>query len=936
MAKKRAAKARVPCPKCGYLAEPSAGDLNFCPACGAGLRAGPRAAADEGGNESLLGQVIADRYRLIALVGEGGMGAVYKAEHVRMGKALALKLLRGDFAREPGAVERFRAEAQIVSRLSHPHTIGVFDFGEIGAGDGFYLAMEYVPGKDLAALLRESRRIPEARAIGIGQQILGSLAEAHDAGVVHRDMKPANVMLLETRGGEDFVKVLDFGIAKLRDDAAATTTSAGAIVGTPSYLAPEQARGEGVDARADLYAVGCLLYELVAGRPPFVAPSPMAVVAAHLNQAPLPLGEVAPGVTRRFAEVVHRAMEKRADARFPSADAMRTALLAAGERGGGARLARAPVAAVTGDLEIASRDDFRELDRSALRRGPRLAPLAVLLLLAAGAAGVWRWQALYGLVATRWPEVAAAVPAALRPSDRYDGVEHEPNGVPARANPLPIPAGPDGRAAAGVAVVRGFVGAKVDEAQGDVDLYRIELPPALPGLVLTAEWRGETAEGIRGLDVTLALNRVRPGDEQGPAPLVAAVNRGGPGAPERLAAAVEPGTYYLAVREQHDPATGPVEKPSDAYVLTVRLGERGAGEELEPNDAPDRAAIGHERFDGWRAVAERNPLSEGAPLRADGATDDPDVFAVPRGAGASPGAVLLVPAPGLSLEARLWTPDAEDLGPPLPVDRVRFAPVAEAAAGEVLVVPLTEPSQEDAPLLLQVRGLDGAGTYVALAVGEAPASGEAALALFRELAGARRTGAALELAAAFASAASPALPARTRLLLSAGELAEAAAPGLAPEALAAFGRAGALLGEPVLARDGDRVAYRGAFEARVAGSGPEADQAALRRVRLEPPCAPVEVAARAAAFLARTPAPAPGLVLAARGWRARALEEAFWAGGGTDAAAKAAAIEAWRAVEATEGAGALAALEASSRAAALGAPVPSRADAGQLCPLPAE
>jgi eukaryotic-like serine/threonine-protein kinase len=151
-------------------------------------------------------------------------------------------------------VARFRAEAQIVSRLSHPHTIAVFDFGEIDDGSGFYLAMEYVPGKDLAAALRDAGRFPEERVARIGRQILGSLGEAHEAGIVHRDVKPGNVMLVQTRSGEDHVKVLDFGIAKLRDEgsgADAGATSAGAILGTPSYLAPEQARGEPLDGRTD-------------------------------------------------------------------------------------------------------------------------------------------------------------------------------------------------------------------------------------------------------------------------------------------------------------------------------------------------------------------------------------------------------------------------------------------------------------------------------------------------------------------------------------------------------------------------------------------------------------------------------------------------------------------------------------------------------------
>ena len=187
---------RPPCPTCGYLADPSGGAVNFCPKCGQDLRPG---AGEPTQRTGLLGGVVADRYRLIGLLGEGGMGAVYKAEHIRMGKALAVKILRGDFARDVAAVERFRAEARIVSRLSHPHTIAVFDFGEVEALGGFYLAMEYVPGRDLAEVLREEGRLPQARAAEIGQQILGSLAEAHEAGIVHRDMKPGNVMLMQAR-----------------------------------------------------------------------------------------------------------------------------------------------------------------------------------------------------------------------------------------------------------------------------------------------------------------------------------------------------------------------------------------------------------------------------------------------------------------------------------------------------------------------------------------------------------------------------------------------------------------------------------------------------------------------------------------------------------------------------------------------------------------
>jgi serine/threonine protein kinase len=350
---KPAPKPAVTCPSCGHRAEPG-GAQNFCPQCGADLRKGERS-ADAG---TLLHRIVADRYRLMEVIGEGGMGTVYKAEHVRMGKALALKILHPDFAAaEEGAVERFLAEAQIVSRLSHPHTIAVFDFGEIDGGGGFYLAMEYVPGKDLAAVLKDAGRLPEPRVARIGAQILGSLAEAHDAGIVHRDIKPGNVMLMPTRSGEDFVKVLDFGIAKLRDEssaAAASTTGTGAIVGTPNYLAPEQARGDAVDGRTDLYAVGCLLYELAAGHPPFRAPSPMAIVSAHLHQAPPSLAEEA-GCSPRLAEVIGRALAKKPGDRFASADEMGAALLALAEPTATRLLRRALSANTTGSLQIASR-----------------------------------------------------------------------------------------------------------------------------------------------------------------------------------------------------------------------------------------------------------------------------------------------------------------------------------------------------------------------------------------------------------------------------------------------------------------------------------------------------------------------------------------------------------------------------------------------------
>jgi serine/threonine-protein kinase len=882
-------EARPPCPTCGYLADATAGAVNFCPKCGQDLRPG---ASDGAHPASLLGHLVADRYKLIALLGEGGMGAVYKAEHVRMGKALAVKILRGDFARDPAAVERFRAEARIVSRLSHPHTIAVFDFGEIEALGGFYLAMEYVPGHDLAHVVREQGRFDEARAAEIGQQILGSLAEAHEAGIVHRDMKPGNVMVMQARPGEDFAKVLDFGIAKLRDEVSSGQTSAGAIVGTPNYLAPEQARGEPVDARADLYAVGCLLYELLAGHPPFAGRAPMAVVNAHLHEEPPPLSSVAPGVSHRYAALVHKALAKRPADRFASADEMREALLALGEPTASRTLQRFGPQ-VTGELTIARREDFEEFEEQvrALRRGRVAAPLAALAIVMAAVALIWRWGDVYGALAGRAPDLAAKLPAALRPADRFDGEEHEPNGTAAQANPLPIPPGPAGELAGGVAQIHGTVGARQSATTGDVDVYRIVIPPLRTAKSLSAEWHAEgSLDGIRGLDVTLSLNRERPAEGgHASAPLVASADRGGPGRPERLLCAVEPGTYYLTVREQHDEATGPVEKPTDRYVLEVQLVDPRPGEEVEPNDAPESGGARAQRYPEWRALAERNALTEAVPITAETGPGDADTFALPAAAtGRAPGLLLLLPDAGVALRAEVWVPDAQDLAPGA-MDRQRFAPAGDAGPGELLALPLPA-APADGPALLRVVAPSGTGRYLVLALGAGPASSSAALARVQAFADAGSLPAALELAAAVARHL-PHSAGRADVLTLAGHLAEAAEGRLVPDALPRFDRAARILGSPVFERDGEAFRYRAAFEQRVEGKGPVAEEAALRALRLAGACAPAGVADRVEAFVARFPG--SRRLPEVRLWRARALEAALFEGGWSDTPLRRQATAAW-------------------------------------------
>jgi serine/threonine-protein kinase len=902
---------RAPCPRCGFLADDPAA-VSFCPSCGADVRAAPPPL--HAVPPTLVGQVIAERYRLLSLLGEGGMGTVWKAEHVRMGKALAVKLLRGAFAADPAAVARFRAEAQIVSRLSHPHTIGVFDFGEIGAGEpGFYLAMEYVPGRDLARVLREARRLPEARVLGIAEQLLGSLGEAHEAGIVHRDVKPGNVMMMETRAEGDFVKVLDFGIAKLRGAAVAAAggaapghaaeTSAGLIVGTPNYLSPEQARGEPLDARSDLYSVGALLYELLSGHPPFSGPNPMAIVGAHLSRPPPPLAGEAPGVSPELAEVVHRALEKRPEDRYPSADEMRLALRRAGAAAPAGPEAEEAGRATTGDLEIARRGDFGDVDRHIrrIRRARLLAPLAATALLGAGGLLAWRWSDAWVALHERAPRLAALLPAALRPADLFDGVEHEPNDVPDRANPLPLPPSADGRRAMGVATVWRHVGAKLNGSTGDVDVFRVEVPPGPRPVVLHAEWSAAAGagEGIKGLDVALTLNRAREAGDARAAPLVALADRGGPGRAESLAAAVTPGTHFLAVREKHRDATGPVEKPTDPYTLRVWLAEPAPGEEIEPNDEPESVAQRWVRWPEWRALAERNALSEGDALRASTSPEDPDTLAiVSKGAGDVAEVALLVPDPGLALQAETWAPDAEDLAPARPADRARFQPAAPGAPGGALLVRLPSPPRPGAPVLLRVRAARGEGAYRVVALGQGSASGPAALQVLGELEGDGRGARALAVAAELAQAL-PGASAKPELMLAAGQLAERlAAAGRAADA-AAVARASHLLGEPVFEGAGGRARYTGAFEALVQGEGRVAEEASFRLVVRARPCGPAEVARRAAFFLGRFPDGARAAE--ARVLEARAEEAGYWGGGGRDPDALRRARAAWERAAAAPG-----------------------------------
>ena len=277
---------------------------------------------------------VGGRYELAEPLGKGGMAEVRRAVDQRLGRSVAVKQLRADLAVDPTFQARFRREAQSAAGLNHPTIVAVYDTGEeIDPLSGVsipYIVMELVEGQTLRDVLREGRKILPERALELTQGVLEALSYSHKAGIVHRDIKPANVMLT-TNGG---VKVMDFGIARAVADTSATMTQTAAVIGTAQYLSPEQARGETVDARSDLYSTGCLLYELLAGRPPFVGDSPVSVAYQHVREAPVPPSQLDPELTPEIDAVVLKALAKDPDDRYQSAGEMRAdiARLLSGEQ----------------------------------------------------------------------------------------------------------------------------------------------------------------------------------------------------------------------------------------------------------------------------------------------------------------------------------------------------------------------------------------------------------------------------------------------------------------------------------------------------------------------------------------------------------------------------------------------------------------------------
>lgn len=329
---------------------------------------------------TLIGQTLNGRYRVISLIGTGGMSAVYRAEHVQLGRAVALKVLNAEMATHPEAMARFEREALVSAKIQHQHVVCASDSGRLADGS-LYLVLELVPGHSLRELINAEGQLPVARALLICAQIADALDAAHRMGVVHRDLKPSNVMLLGRDDQREFVKVLDFGMAREQGTTVQGEglTRTGRIFGTPEYMAPEQARGEKVDERADLYALGAIAYEMLAGRPLFQAPDLLALLIKHIQEQPLPLP---PEIPEPVSRLVLSLLEKEPDRRPKTARQVSRSMnrLAADPN----RLSRPPSPA--GPV-----------------RGPRARLAAVALGVAVVLAGVLLWA---------WPKGSAPVPRA--------------------------------------------------------------------------------------------------------------------------------------------------------------------------------------------------------------------------------------------------------------------------------------------------------------------------------------------------------------------------------------------------------------------------------------------------------------------------------------------------------------------------------------------
>jgi serine/threonine-protein kinase len=418
----------------------------------------------------MLGRVLADRYRILRRIGEGGMGAVYLCEHVVLHRPLAVKVLRRDLSSDPELVERFRNEAIAASQIGQENVVDVFDIGRTDDG-ALYYVMEALEGHSVGAILRRDGPIDVPRALAILEQVGRALGAAHARGVVHRDLKPDNVFLSRRGDGSEQAKLLDFGISKV-EQAGERLTQAGAIIGTPEYMAPEQAAGAAVDHRTDVYALGVMAYELLTGALPFEADSAIATLVAHQTRPPEAPSRRRAGIPAEVDALVLRALAKRPEDRFESMAALVAEVVRIRAQLGFETPAPLPLRRDPGVTPRLDHPPFRPSQRGGTvtlpppapatvraptpelagrRMRPRFALLA-LLLVAAAAAGWWLRGVGVGGLRAVWPGPFPVAPEGSSPQAsppaRSGGADATPPAEPAPPDAAPVAEpGPPPRAA---------------------------------------------------------------------------------------------------------------------------------------------------------------------------------------------------------------------------------------------------------------------------------------------------------------------------------------------------------------------------------------------------------------------------------------------------------------------------------------------------------
>jgi serine/threonine-protein kinase len=551
------------------------------------------------------------------LIGTGGMGLVYRVEHIQLGKIAAMKVLHADTARNADAIRRFRTEAQAVSRLSHPNIVQTFDFGQ--SEGALYLVMEYVRGDDLAVLVKREGPLPFDRAAPLFVQICSALTDAHEAGVIHRDLKPENIVVVTRQGPAAHAKVLDFGLAKLRERAdGADITSRGQVIGTPYYMSPEQVRSEVLDVRTDIYSLGATLYRVLTGTPPFEAPTPVGVLTKHITDPLEPPSSRAPGLNLPPAAdaIVGRAMAKAREDRYATAAEVQhdlEAALAVLRRTGAAATVNRVVSgkrstvgdrsagyAATVDLgpDLAFGRAATERSGHDHERAPNggRTPDGVVIAdegldvdgPSSGESGqrlrkqdfdafersLRRKKVIAGVSVPAFflAVLSIGVWTLARGREKASSIEREPNNTAQEATLLPLDV-----------PVEGKIGVRLPGGQPDMDYFRV--PAGKGSRIVSAR-----VEGIPAVDLVLEVF-----DAQGA--LLAKNDAHGTGGGEWLQPTmIGPAEAYLLVRQVWIQGTESVENVEDPYHLSVHWGPMESGWEIEPNDWRDHATsveVGH-------------------------------------------------------------------------------------------------------------------------------------------------------------------------------------------------------------------------------------------------------------------------------------------------------------------------------------------------------